>query len=152
MKIILLQDIPKIGRKGDIKDVNDGYARNFLLPKNLAGLATPEIVKNTQIKKLKTGINLEKQKQSVKTTLEKIKGQKIIIEEKADEGGRLFAGVNKNRIKKELADKFGQTAKFGQIEEKDLKFDAPIKQTGEYKISVEREGLKAEFILIIKPR
>ena len=146
MKIILLQDIPKIGRKGDIKDVNDGYARNFLLPKNLAGLATPEIVKNAQIKKLKIGINLEKQKQSVKTTLEKIKGQKIIIEEKADEGGRLFAGVNKNRIKKELADKFGQ------IEEKDLKFDAPIKQTGEYKISVEREGLKAEFILIIKPR
>src|SRR3989344_4350463 len=146
MKIILLQDIPKIGRKGDIKDVNDGYARNFLLPKNLAGLATPEIVKNAQIKKLKIGINLEKQKQSVKTTLEKIKGQKIIIEEKADEGGRLFAGVNKNRIKKELADKFGQ------FEEKDLKFDAPIKQTGEYKISVERERLKAEFILIIKPR
>ncbi|MBI2628417.1 MAG: 50S ribosomal protein L9 [Candidatus Niyogibacteria bacterium] len=143
MKVILLQDIPKIGRKGDIKEISDGYARNFLLPKNLANFATPEIVKNAQIAKSKEEIKQKKQKQSVKTVLEKIKGQKIIIEEKADKGGRLFASINKNRIKKELA------AKFGQIEEEDFKFDAPIKQIGEYKISVEKEGLKAEFILII---
>ncbi|MEK7596459.1 MAG: 50S ribosomal protein L9 [Patescibacteria group bacterium] len=145
MKIILLQDILKIGQKGDIKEVNDGYARNFLLPKNLAEFAAPETIKNAQIKKTKTEIRQEKENQSFKTALEKLKGQEIIIKEKTDKGGRLFAGINKNRIKKELA-----ARNFGEIEEKDLKFDAPIKQTGEYKIAVEKEGLKAEFNLIVR--
>lgn len=147
MKVILFQDIPKIGQKGDIKEVNDGYARNFLLPKNLAGFAAPEIVKNAQTKKIQTVIKQEKEKQSSKTTLEKIKDQEIIIEEKADKGGRLFAAVNKTRIKKELAAK-----NFGQIEEKGLKFDAPIKQIGKYKIAVEKERLKVEFDLIVKKK
>lgn len=145
MKIILLQDIPKIGLKGDIKEVNDGYARNFLLPKKLADFAALETVKNAQIKKKQTEIKQEKEKQSFKTILENLKDQEITIKEKADKGGRLFAGINKNKIKKELAAK-----NFKEIEEEDLKFDAPIKQTGEYKIAVEKEGLKAEFNLIVR--
>ncbi|MEK7121985.1 MAG: 50S ribosomal protein L9 [Patescibacteria group bacterium] len=145
MKIILLQDIPKIGRKDDIKEVNDGYARNFLLPKKLADFAAPETVKNAQIKKIRTEIKQEKEKQSFKTVLENLKDREITIKEKADKGGRLFAGINKAKIKKELAAK-----NFKGIEEEDLEFDAPIKQTGEYKIAVEKKGLKAEFNLIVR--
>lgn len=129
MKVILIQDIKNLGKTGDIKEVTDGYARNFLLPKKLAEIATPEAtkkvekIKEEQIEREKE--DLEK-KQKLATELE---GREIIIRAK-EKKGKLFGSIGKKEIAKELA-------MIGfEIGEKMIEIKEPIKETGKKEIII----------------
>ena len=135
MKIILLQDVAKVGRKYDVADVAAGFARNFLLPKNLAEFATEKSVKKYTQEKSAIDIERKIQKDLFVKNLNSLENTKITIKEKANEQEHLFAGL----YKKEIASKIKEQTKLDiPIESIDLK--KPIKKLGEYKIKISTEG------------
>src|SRR3989338_2019298 len=98
MKVIFLKDVPRVGKKYDIKEVNDGYAMNFLLPRKLAQNATPKAVAELEIRKKEIVLEREVQEDLLMKNLEEIKDKVITIKAKADEKGHLFAQVHKKEI------------------------------------------------------
>jgi large subunit ribosomal protein L9 len=134
MKIILREDREKLGKAGDVKDVKDGYARNFLLPRNLAYEATESSVKMLEEEKKQSTRRTDKEKKSseaVATQLEKIS---ITIKMKVGEDDKLFGSVTSQMIAEELKVK-GVDLDKRQIEIEDsLKslgiFDVPVKLSG----------------------
>src|SRR3989338_11494683 len=102
MKVILLQDIPKLGKKYDVKNVKDGFGRNFLLANKLAELATAGNLKNLETRKKAEEIKKQKFEQMLSQTLENLKDKEIIITAKANEKGELYGSVSAAGIAEEL--------------------------------------------------
>ena len=129
MKVILQQDVKGQGKKGQLVDVSDGYARNFLLAKKLAVLATPENVNTMkQPEKAKTA-QLAAEKAEAEATAKKLEGLTVKVVAKAGEGGRLFGAVTGKEIAEALSKQHGVT-----INKAKLVLDEPIKACGGYKI------------------
>jgi large subunit ribosomal protein L9 len=140
MKIILLQDAKNLGKKGNIKDVTEGYARNFLFPKKLAEPATEEAIKNNEAKKSQEKAEKQAQTETLKTLAEKIKNKKFTFKSK-EEGGKLFGSVSAKDIaellkKEKLA-----------ILEKSIIINEAIKKIGDYEITI---ALSPEIKTIVK--
>jgi large subunit ribosomal protein L9 len=144
MKVILLQDIEKLGKQYDIKDVAGGYARNFLIPNNLAKLATKSNLKwrdsQLKIKELKANQQLK----TIQEIVSKLNKQEIIFSVKVGKEGQLFESINSQKIAQKLKES-GFDIKKNQIELKE-----PIKEIGEYPIKIKFEqNLEAEAKVII---
>ncbi len=144
MLVILLENIDKLGNKGEVKNVKDGFARNFLFPRNLAVKATPELLKKAEEDKAKQE---EKQKQKEKLVLElakKIEGKRFIIKAKAGDEGQLFSAISSSKI----ADKIKENG--FEVDSKQLILKEAIKKIGDYKIEIEfKKDLKSTINVII---
>jgi len=145
MKVILLQDIPGTGKKYDIKDVSAGYARNFLLARKLAEVATDKTVEKINRKK-----NAKEQMQKIHEELieknvEDIKNTTITIKEKVNEKGHLFAGIHKEEISKALREQAHL-----DIKPDFIKLDEHIKETGTHSIKVVVDKKSASFTLVVE--
>ena len=147
MKIILLKDIPKVGRRYEVKDVSDGYASNMLIPRGLAKVATSEAI--NKIEQMKRADLAEKKVQGelLAKNLEILKDLKITFQEKANEKGHLFASITKEMLAEEIL----KVARFN-IDPESIKLVKPIKETGQYKVSVEAMGESADFVVIIEAK
>ena len=144
MQVILLKDVKKLGKKGEIKNVADGYAMNFLFQRQLAVMATDDRLEQIkkQAKKIE-GLAAKKKDENIELVgkLEKVK---LEIKAKASEGGKLFAGVTKDDIIKILKEKKIE------LDKKFIKLDKHIKDIGEHAIEVDFGGeLKAKVKLKI---
>ncbi len=130
MKIILLKDISGVGRKYDIKNVADGFARNVLLPRQQAEIATEATVK--RMEKLKTDDVDRKAAHAEELLAQLMRAQEVAFEiaRKANDEGHLFAGLKKEDVLKVIHDK-GFT--FG---EEHVQVEKPIKTTGKHDIEV----------------
>lgn len=144
MKIILLKDVPKVGRKYDVKDVADGFALNSLIPRGLAQVATKNAVEKVELLKNNDLTNKKIQEELLLKNLEVIKKLVINLKEKANEKGHLFAGVTKEKILEEITKATKLNLSLDSI-----KLDKPLKETGEHKINIEAMGKKAEFVVNI---
>lgn len=144
MKIILLKDVAKVGRKYDIKDVAEGYALNMLIPRGLARVATKDAIAKVEQLKANDLTNKKIQEELLLKNLEIIKNLKIELKEKANEKGHLFAGVTKEMIWKEVTSNSRLN-----IDLDSIKLNKPLKEVGEHKIVLEAMGKKAEFIVSI---
>lgn len=144
MKIVLLEDIKNIGAKGDIEEVSDGYARNFLLPKKLAAPATESAMKLALAAKSKQ-IEAEKSEQEkIKELAKIIAGKKIVIKAK-EKKGKLFGSITAKNIAQEL-----KKEKL-EIPEKSIILESPLKETGEYEIKIRLEqGIETSLMLTIE--
>ncbi|MEK7642729.1 MAG: 50S ribosomal protein L9 [Patescibacteria group bacterium] len=142
MKIILIQDVGGVGRKGEVKEVSDGYARNFLIPNKKAIFGSDVAVKNALNKKNVEKVEKEIQENLAKKWLEMLKNTKIEMTKKANEKGHLFEQVHKEEIVGVLKvqTKIDLNPEF-------IKIEKPIKEIGDHKVSVEIGGTKAEVIL-----
>lgn len=144
MKVILLDNIKELGNKYDVKDVANGYARNFLLPKGLAKLATKPAL--LELEKLRE-IEKEKQKKELARFQEiakKLEGQEIEIPMKTGEGGMLYGAITANKIS-EVLKKQGFEVKKEQIVLKDA-----IKGLGEFDIIIKfPHNLEANIKVIV---
>ena len=145
MKIILLQDIPKVGKKYDIKNVADGYALNMLIPRGLAQTATSQNVRNVTVLKSKDDAEKKIQGELLAKSLEQIKDLRLNLKEKANDKGHLFAGVTKEML---VAEIFKMSRLNLDIES--IKLAKPIKEIGEHKVTVEAMDKKAEFLVNIE--
>jgi len=144
MKIILLKDIAKVGRKYDVKDVAEGYAQNMLIPRGAAQVATSQNLKNLEILKSRDLTQKKIQGELLEKSLETIKKLTINLKEKANEKGHLFAGITKEMIVAEIMKETRLN-----IDPESILLPKPIKETGMHKITVEAGGKKAEFTLNI---
>ena len=98
MKVIFLQDVPRVGKRHDIKEVNDGYAMNFLFARKLAEPATPKAIAELEKRKKNIEIEREVQEDLLMKNLEEIKDKVLNMKAKADEKGHLFSGIHKKII------------------------------------------------------
>ncbi|MBU1102781.1 50S ribosomal protein L9 [Patescibacteria group bacterium] len=145
MKVILLQDVDNLGKKYEVKEVADGYARNFLFAKELAKPATEEALKQLESERALLAQKAEADLKVEEQVVGQLDGQEIEIVTKADDGGKLYGSITAAKIAKVLKDK-GFDIKRNQI-----KLIQPIKEIGEYDdIIVESShGLEAKIKVIV---
>ena len=145
MKVILLKNIPKVGKKYDIKDLSSGYALNLLIPQGLAQISTPGVEKRIEQLKFKDLQEKQIQGELLLKSLDTIKNLKLTLKEKANEKGHLFAGVTKEMLISEILKMSRLNLDIGAI-----KLPKPIKEIGEHKVIVEAMGKEVEFTLNIE--
>jgi len=139
MKVILLQDIKSLGKKGDIKDVSDGYARNFLLPQKLAGAATDGTIKKAAEMKERERAEKEKDSEKMKQLAKEIQEKNIIIKSK-EKGGKLFGSISAKDIAVALKNENLE------VLEKSIIMKEAIKKTGRYEIKIRlADGVEAQI-------
>lgn len=144
MKVILLKDVEKLGKKGEVKKVADGYARNFLIPQKMAVLAT-----QSEIAKLEKEKEIEAQKAEQELTLyqeiaSQIDGLEIEIPAKVGEDGKLFGSITPAKISETLK------LRGFEIKKEQIKIAEPFKEIGEYEATVEfPHNLEVKIKLIV---
>lgn len=129
MKVILQQDVRGQGKKGQLVDVSDGYARNFLLPKKLAVIATAENLNTMKQQEKARKAQQAAEKAEAEALAKKLETLTVKVAAKAGEGGRLFGAVTAKEISECLAQQHGLN-----IAKAKLVLDEPIKACGGYKI------------------
>lgn len=144
MKVILLKDVRKIGQHGEIKNVADGYAANFLFPHKLAEPATEEKVKQFEKQKEARAAELAKQEEQQDKKVASLRGKSITISARATEKGGLFKAIPAKDIAKAI---LGQHSL--EIGEDMLHLSNPIKTVGEHKVSLQSKNQKAELIIAV---
>jgi len=147
MKVILLMDVAKIGRRFEIKEVPDGYALNKLIPKNMAQFATPE-----NIKRIETTASKQKEHRahdaSVFTeVLEALKGILIPLEVEANAEGRMFQSLKAENVASAINAVLGNKVTAEQIQ-----MHTPIKSLGEHQITIVSGQTKGEATISIKSK
>ena len=128
MKVILTQSIDRLGRAGDCVSVKDGYARNFLFPKNLAKEATPGNIKSLESLKKKQALEDENKLKEAKALAEKMAALSITISAKCGEEDKLFGAVTSEMISNALK------SESISIDKKDIMIEEPIKKLGVYNV------------------
>lgn len=130
MKVILIEEIRGLGTRGDVVTVKDGYARNFLLPKNLAREATTGNLKQVEHEKRKWALLEQEEKNAAQKQANAVKGMKITIEKRVGEHGHLFGSVTANEIADALE------AKGITVDKRRIELGSPIKNTGVHDVEV----------------
>jgi len=132
MKVILLEDVKGLGKKGQLVEASDGHARNFLFPKKLAKEATEGNIKTLEKQQKDAIAKKAQEKEDALNLKKKIESQgPVTIQTKAGEGGRLFGAITA----KDIADAFEKEYKIA-LDKKKIVLDAPIKQAGLAKVEL----------------
>ncbi|MFH1824383.1 MAG: 50S ribosomal protein L9 [Candidatus Firestonebacteria bacterium] len=141
MKIILIQDVEKLGKKGDVKTVSDGYARNFLLPGKLVKKATEANIKLIEEEKKKQILKSEKEKNKFVKIAEKIKKLSLVIPRNVGEENKMFGAVTAEDISEAL--KLEEI----DVDKRKIELDEPIKFLGTYDVAIK---LHPEVMAVVK--
>ena len=145
MKIILLQDVKGQGKKGELIDVNEGYARNFLIKKGLAEAATATKINELNQKKSSQEFHKQEEIKAMKALAEEIKGKNFTVKIKVGQTGKVFGSVTAADISASL-----QEAGY-EIDKKKILLDSPIKLVGEYAVDIRLlEGITTNITITVK--
>ena len=147
MKVILLQNVAKTGRKYEVKEVSDGYALNYLIPSKLAKIATTSALRELETEKLQQEHSEKKKEIGLIQSIEQLKDSVISISAKINEEGKLFAGIDKGDIINAI-----KYQKALDVSADNIVLEKPIKDAREHKITIKAGDKKTEFILNITPR
>ena len=145
MKVIFLKDVPRVGKRNEVKEVNDGYASNFLFPKKLAEPATAGAISALEKKKKEIMLEKKMEEDVIIKNLEQIKDKVVTIKGKANEKGSLFSSIHKKEIIEALKSSHG-----ADIGEEFIVLEKPIKEVGEFEIPIEIKGKKSSFKLLVE--
>ncbi|MCK9352273.1 MAG: 50S ribosomal protein L9 [Candidatus Paceibacterota bacterium] len=145
MKVVFLKDVPKMGKKYDVKEVADGYAQNFLLPKKLAEVADKNTEKRIE-KMKKSEVEMKKVDEALLHKNLKELGETVItIKGKANERGHLFAAIHKEELSLKLKEMAGL-----DIPPEYINMEKPVKEVGEHEIHVAIGDKKGKFKLVVE--
>ncbi|MDF2609925.1 MAG: ribosomal protein [Lachnospiraceae bacterium] len=131
MQIILTQDVKSLGKKGELVNVSDGYARNFILPKKLGLEATSKNLNDLKLQKAAEEKRLKEILEEAKAFAKELESKTIEVKIKAGEGGRTFGSVSSKEIATALKSDFGY-----DIDKKKLQLTDPIKTVGLHTVPV----------------
>ncbi len=146
MKIILLKDVKKLGRKYEIKDVADGYALNSLIPNDIAVPATSSYIKLIDAKKKQGVLMKEDFKKAFEYAVTKLPDGKLYIMGKVNEKGHLFAGIHEEQIIAEFKKVTGII-----LCSEHFNLEKPIKEIGEHVIELRVEGQIYKLNIVVQP-
>ena len=145
MKVLFLQDVKNVGKKGEIKEAADGFATNFLIPRKLAAPALGGAAVLWQAKESKAQRLKETEIKKEEALAARLNGVRLEIQSKASKDGKLFGGVSAAQIA-ELLNKKGLA-----VEKNSIQLDKPIKTAEEHKVKIKlSHGLQAEIIVVVK--
>lgn len=135
MKIVLRQDVPKLGEAGTIQTVADGYARNYLIPKGFAVLATAGEIKTAEHNMKVRERKVTRQEEALQSLADKISGTRLEFTARAGEQGRLFGSVTASEIAEQLQEKISE-----EIDRRKLQLTEPLRTIGEHEVEVHLVG------------
>jgi large subunit ribosomal protein L9 len=147
MRVILLKDVPGVGRKNEVRNVAEGHARNLLIPKGLAALASAERVKIAQAQQREQASRHDVQEELLVQNLKSLNGVSIIIEVKANEKGHLFKGIHTKDIVEAVAKRAHV-----QIPEDLIMLDEPIKTIGAHEVLLGKGHERATLTVVVEAR
>ncbi len=131
MKVILLQDVKSLGKKGDVVDVNDGYARNYVLPKKLGVEANGKNMNDLKLQKANTEKIAKEQLEAAQAFAAEMEKDEVVVSIKAGEGGRTFGSVSTKEIAAAYKEQCGK-----EIDKKKIQLTDAIKNFGVYEVAV----------------
>lgn len=143
MQIILLQDVKKLGEKGKVVNVAEGYARNYLIPKGLAVEASQSRMKDLEKQRQVQVDQRKKIEEQARTLGSQLDGLKMRIQKRVGDAGKLFGAINNKDIADVLLKKHGFT-----IDKKKILLKSPIKSLGEYPVAIKlHSAVQVQVIL-----
>jgi large subunit ribosomal protein L9 len=146
MKVLLLKEVKGLGEPGQIKDVAEGYARNFLLPKQLATIATSAALKELEIMQAAESKRQAKIDDEMKKVGQKLGGTMLKLRAKAGEGGKLYGSITNADVAEALEKQAGQT-----VDKRKIDIEEPIRHVGEFKIPVKlSKNVSATITLVVE--
>jgi large subunit ribosomal protein L9 len=131
MKVLLLQEVEGLGESGQIKEVAEGYARNFLLPKKLAVQATPGTIRDLEARHAAEKKRQQAIDEEMKTLGKQMADGKITVRSKSGEGGKLYGSITTADIAEAVEKQLKQT-----VDKRKIEVEEPIRHVGEYKIPI----------------
>lgn len=131
MKVLLIKDVKSLGKKGEVKEVKDGYGKNFLIGKGFARLATPEILEQHAKDELIVAQKLEAEVNRLKEIAKKLEKCEVIITKKLGSNGHLFGAITKDEVAKALLEQYDI-----EIDKKHIVDKTAIKTVGEHELDL----------------
>lgn len=131
MKVILLEDVKSLGKKGQVVEIADGYARNAILPKKLGVEATSKNMNDLKLQKANEAKVAKEQLEAAQAFAKEMENDKVVLSIKAGEGGRAFGSVSSKEIAQAYKDQCGK-----EIDKKKLQIKDPIKSFGTFEVPV----------------
>lgn len=131
MKVILLEDVKSLGKKGEVVNVNDGYARNFVLPKKLGVEATGKNLNDLKLQKANEEKVAKEHLEAAQAFAKEMENDHVVVSIKAGEGGRTFGSVSSKEIATAYKEQCGK-----EIDKKKIILPEPIKSFGVYEVAV----------------
>ncbi len=143
MKVIFLQDVPPNARAGDIKDVKNGYARNFLLPRDLATMATAGELKRVESLRRDAEVRRVKEAEDWREVASKLAEEPVEIFVRSGPRGRLYGSVTSTM----LAEKLTEISNVA-VDRRGIRFETPVRMLGEYLVPIHYfEGVEGQVVL-----
>lgn len=145
MKIVLLKDVKGTGKKGEIKEVADGFAKNFLFKNNFARLADNSAVNETKLQKDAANFHKQQELQAAKQLAKEVEGKTIVVKIKCGENGKTFGSITSKEISEEL-EKINIT-----VDKKKIDLKEPIKAVGSYTVTAKiYPEVSAKFVVDVQ--
>lgn len=135
MKIVLRQDVPKLGEAGTVRNVADGYARNFLIPKGMAVVATPGELKTVENNQRAQARKIARQEEKLQSLSDRISGQRLEFIARAGEHGRLYGSITSADVAERLSAAVGE-----EIDRRRIVLDEALRTVGDHTVTVHLVG------------
>ncbi len=144
VKVILMQDVPKLGAVGTIQDVAPGYARNYLIPQGMASIATAGSIKQVEERQAAEARRIARQEEELRGLSERIQGTRIEIQVRAGEQGRLYGSITGADVAEKLGQAIGE-----EIDRRKVDLEEPIRSLGEHEVTIRLVGRLTPTITVV---
>ncbi len=146
MEVLLLQDVDRLGKAGEIKRVANGYARNYLFPKGLAVLATPGAIKQAKLRQEAQARRKARELSEAQALAQALDGLVVTFRARAGEGDRLYGSITSAHIAEELEAQVGQP-----VDRRKIELEEPLKELGTHAVTVRlAAGAEAKVTVVIE--
>jgi large subunit ribosomal protein L9 len=146
MEVLLLKDVAQLGKAGDVKRVADGYARNFLLPRNLAVLATPGAIKQAKLHRQAEAQHKAKALSDAQALAQQLDGLTVTFKARAGESDRLYGSITNANIAEALEEQIAR-----EVDRRKIELDEPLKELGTHAVTIRlAPGAEAKVTVVIE--
>jgi large subunit ribosomal protein L9 len=146
MKVLFKKDVPDVAKAGQVKDVADGYARNYLIPRGLAVAATPAALRQVADVQAASARHAAEEERSAHELKQRLEGQPIVVEAKAGSQGRLYGSVTTTDVAAAIQKQLGVS-----VERRDLDIAEPVRHVGSYQVSARlHHGIVAKLTIEVR--